>query len=176
MGVKKKFTLKDLDKVIKVTTKVNKAKAKAGPINEWFREKGRNRRIGEAISIDEGENWPKTRKWLAGIEKFPDEDILKYYGEMGVRQLYIYTPKKTGKTAASWSYEIEKKPGSITLYWTNNNIVWHNDEKVSVAVLIQNGHATPKGNWVEARDFMTPALTPVINELNKVLDEEARGK
>lgn len=133
------------------------------------------------VSYSLGNDWKKTKKWMHDLHDFPSDDLLEKYGRMGVAALYEYTPKLTGKTAASWDFEIIRKAHSVELYWINTNLVWHTGpdgvpEKVSVAVLIQNGHATPRGNWVEARDFMTPALTPVIEALNKALDKEAVGR
>lgn len=129
-----------------------------------------------AFHVDTGENWPKTGSWLNSLLDFPSIETLDKYGRMGVESLYEYTPKKTGKTAASWDYEIVKDGKSITLFWTNDNIVWQDNEKVSVAVLIQNGHATPLGNWIPGRDYITPALEPVIKKLNEELSKEAIGR
>lgn len=135
--------------------------------------------MGKNYSL--GDDWSATRKWAKEISNFPSDEILAEYGRKGVQALYEYTPKRTGKTAASWRFEIIRYPHSVELYWTNSNLTWHRGENgipelVSVAVLIQNGHATPRGNWVEARDFITPALTPVIQQLNKALDKEAVGR
>lgn len=136
----------------------------------------RNKARAISTGIDEGDNWPKTRKWAADISDFPSEKTLTRFAIMGVNALYEQTPKRTGKTAASWSYEITRDRDGVAIYWRNNNLVWQGDEKVSVAVLIQNGHATPRGNWVEGRDFIGPALKPVIKKLNKALDKEAEGR
>lgn len=134
-----------------------------------------------AGSYDLGKDWKATKKWAKDLKDFPSDEILIEYGRKGVAALYEYTPKLTGKTAASWNFEIIRKAHSVEIYWTNDNMTWHRGpdhipELVSVAVLIQNGHATPKGNWVEARDFITPALTPIIKQLNKALDKEAVGR
>lgn len=171
-----KDAIKKIDQANKIAKTGVDIKGVFGKPAEWLREKRRNDKIGRNTCIDIGEDWTKTGAWLASMVEFPKDETLEYFGMLGVQQLYEYTPKRTGKTAESWSYEIEKKPGSITLYWNNSNLVWQDNEKVSVAVLIQNGHATPKGNWVEGRDYITPALEPVIKKLNEVLSEEARGK
>ena len=128
------------------------------------------------IVVDTGKDWTKTGKWLRGLQKdFPSTALLQRFGQMGVESLYEYTPKRTGKTAASWNYEIVHEQDGIVLYWTNSNIVWQDNEKVSVAVLIQNGHATPRGNWVAGRDYITPALEPVLKKMNEELSKEALG-
>ena len=61
-------------------------------------------------------------------------------------------------------------------YWTNDNIVYQGEEKISVAAIIVNGHATLSGKWIEGRDYITPALEPVIKYLNEELTREAMGR
>jgi hypothetical protein len=75
-----------------------------------------------------------------------------------------YTPKDTGLTAASWNYEIEedKKAGTIKLSFTNSNIV---DEWCNIAIILQYGHATGNGGWVEGVDYINPALKPIFDKL-----------
>lgn len=135
------------------------------------------------VKVDAGSNWPKTGKWLANLkDDFPPDKLLREYGRLGVESLKIYTPKKTGKTSESWDYDIVRDKKGVTLYWTNSNMVYspvdnaYIEQRVSVAVLIQNGHATIRGNWVEGRDYITPALEPVIAKLNKELKREARAR
>lgn len=81
------------------------------------------------------------------------------------------TPKDTGLTASSWNYEIEenKKAKTIVLRFTNSNVV---DDWANVAVLIQYGHATRSGTWVEGIDYINPALGPIFDDLaNEVWGE-----
>lgn len=74
------------------------------------------------------------------------------------------TPKDTGKTALSWNYEIveDKEKGLITLTFTNSNVV---DDWCNVAIMLQYGHATRNGGWVEGIDYINPALKPVFDKL-----------
>lgn len=83
---------------------------------------------------------------------------------MGVVALQANTPKDTGLTADSWNYEIEenKKKGTITLRFTNSNVV---DDWCNVAVMIQYGHATRSGTWVEGIDYINPSLGPIFEKL-----------
>ena len=88
--------------------------------------------------------------------------ILDKYGKRGVEALAEATPKDTGLTANSWSYKIENRPGhsaSITFY--NSNI--HNG--VPIAVILQYGHGTKNGGWVEGRDYINPAIQPIFDEI-----------
>lgn len=89
--------------------------------------------------------------------------ILEKYGKLGVNALREATPKDTGKTADSWSYEIvEEENGDMKIVWHNNNIAngW-----VPVAILLQYGHATGNGGYVQGRDYINPAIDSIFNNL-----------
>lgn len=75
-----------------------------------------------------------------------------------------YTPKDTGLTAASWEYEIieDKKAGLITLRFNNYNVV---DDWCNIAIMLQYGHATRNGGWVEGIDYINPALEPIFKQI-----------
>lgn len=96
-------------------------------------------------------------------------NILHKYGEAGVRALTSATPYDTGRTMSSWSYHVEDN----TVYWTNSNIP--NGARVSVAILIQYGHATGTGGYVSGIDFINPAMRPIFDEIVRKLDEEVRS-
>ena len=82
-------------------------------------------------------------------------------GEEGVQALAKATPKDTGKTASSWYYTIEEKPGVITITWNNSNIVNH----VPIAIILQYGHATRNGGWVEGTDYINPVTKEIFDKL-----------
>jgi hypothetical protein len=86
---------------------------------------------------------------------------LKKYGEDGVKALADATPKDSGKTAASWSYEVEKSKGSYTIAWTNSNI----NDGVPIAVILQYGHGTRNGGYVQGRDYINPAIRPIFDQI-----------
>lgn len=96
--------------------------------------------------------------------------VLNKYGRIGVEALASATPVDTGKTASSWGYEIKyNSDGSISIIWTNSNIV---DGYANVAVLIQYGHATKNGGFVEGIDYINPAMKPIFEQLAKDALEE----
>lgn len=81
--------------------------------------------------------------------------------EEGVRALEAATPRDTGLTAGSWSYEIVKAGDGIKINWLNDNV----NQGHVIAVLIRYGHGTRNGGYVPARDFITPALTPIFDKI-----------
>ena len=109
-------------------------------------------------------NFSRTMKFLNHILRKDYMNLLNKYGHEGVLRLIEYTPKDTGTTALSWNYEIEedKKAGTITLRFTNSNIV---DDWCNIAIILQYGHATRNGSWVEGVDYINPALKPIFDQL-----------
>ena len=91
---------------------------------------------------------------LAGIERVAQE---------GVEALQSATPQRTGTTANSWSYEIEDNEGELVVYWSNDNIV----DGVNIAVILQYGHATGTGGYVEGIDYIKPALEPIFDTITE---------
>lgn len=87
--------------------------------------------------------------------------ILSKYGQKGVVALSAATPVDTGQTAASWGYEIKEDKGSVSVIWNNRNVV----KGVNIAIILQYGHGTRTGGWVQGRDYINPALQPIFDEL-----------
>ena len=86
---------------------------------------------------------------------------LDKYGRAGVEALSNATPKDTGQTASSWYYEIKRSNGSVSIQFKNSNI----HEGVPIAVILQYGHGTGTGGWVEGRDYSNPAIQPIFDEI-----------
>ena len=87
--------------------------------------------------------------------------ILRMYGEKGVSALASATPVDTGKTAESWQYKIEQMKGSIRIYWTNTNV----NNGVPIAIILQTGHGTGTGGYVQGRDYINPAIRPIFDNI-----------
>ena len=107
-------------------------------------------------------NFNKTESILEKILNMFYLGRLDYYGELGVSALKSVTPKDTGKTAASWDYEIARGDGKVSIYWTNGNL---DSNSMPVAVILQYGHATRNGGWVEGIDYINPAMKPVFQKI-----------
>jgi hypothetical protein len=86
---------------------------------------------------------------------------LDKYGQAGVDALSSATPVDSGKTASSWYYEIKRQNGRVSINFCNSNI----NEGVPIAIVIQLGHATGNGGWVEGRDYINPAIRPIFDEI-----------
>ena len=95
-------------------------------------------------------------------------DILNRFGQNGLESLKEVTPKRTGKTARSWSYKVSAKDGSYTLSFQNDNLF----KGVPIVVLLVYGHATPSGRWIEGRDFIAPVIDPLFKELQDQIRKE----
>lgn len=94
--------------------------------------------------------------------------LLNEYGKQGVELLRDATPVDTGKTATGWDYEIEVNSQGVSLYWVNNNV----NEGVPIAILIQYGHATRSGSYVQGVDYINPALRPLFESMATKLWKE----
>lgn len=111
-----------------------------------------------------------TRFFERAKEAFHAGDLNKY-GRAGVEALMSATPVDTGLTANSWYYEIENKDGVAKLSFHNSNI----QNGVPIAIILQYGHATGTGGWVEGRDYINPAIQPIFDQIVADMRKEVRG-
>lgn len=86
---------------------------------------------------------------------------LDRYGREGVAALASATPVDTGRTASSWSYRIERNNGTTVISFLNSNI----QNGVPIAVILQYGHGTNNGGWVQGRDYINPAIRPIFDRI-----------
>lgn len=106
-------------------------------------------------------DFKKTEKFLNGARVFNIRPLLKRYGETGVRALAAATPKDTGELASSWGYEIQTDRTSARVIWTNSKIV----DGVPIAIILQYGHGTRGGGYVQGRDYINPAMRNIFDQL-----------
>lgn len=123
------------------------------------------------VSFKQKGDFKNLTTYLTRVKDTFDINILDKYGKAGVAALASATPVDTGKTASSWSYQITRKNGRISLSFHNSNV----QNGVPIAVIIQYGHATRNGGWVEGRDYINPALRPIFEQIaNEVWKEVTR--
>lgn len=106
-------------------------------------------------------NFNHTEKFLKKVSLKQFFRNLERYAQKGVDALASATPIDSGKTASSWNYEIRTGRNSVEIYWTNSNI----NKGVNIAVIIQYGHGTRNGGYVQGRDYINPAMRPIFDEI-----------
>lgn len=106
-------------------------------------------------------DFQKTKKYLTEIRRPVKYEVLNRFGRMGVDALMANTPIDSGETARAWGYEIEEKGNQISLVFTNSNV----NDGVQIAVIIQYGHGTGTGGWVEGRDYINPVIQPLFDQM-----------
>ena len=113
------------------------------------------------ISFRHQGDFSKLTSFLEKAKQAVKIGDLDKYGREGVNALESVTPVDTGLTAKSWSYKIENKSGSVTLSFHNSNI----QNGVPIAIILQYGHGTRNGGWVEGRDYINPAIQPIFDKI-----------
>lgn len=113
------------------------------------------------ISFRSKGDFSKTTRFLEKAKEAVHLGELDKYGRKGVAALESATPVDTGLTAHSWYYEITNKNGTATISFYNSNI----QNGVPIAVILQYGHATRNGGWVQGRDYINPAIQPIFDEI-----------
>lgn len=113
-------------------------------------------------------NFSKTEKFLRRATTMDYRSVLEKYAQEGVAALAAATPVESGLTASSWDYEIRVSRGSYSIAWTNSNI----NDGVPIAVILQYGHGTRNGGWVEGRDYINPAIQPIFDKIANELWRE----
>ena len=108
-------------------------------------------------------DFSKATNYLERVRQASRLKILNKYGRLGVDALSSATPVDTGRTASSWYYKIETTGTSATIMFCNSNI----NKGVPIAIILQTGHGTRNGGWVQGRDYINPAIQPVFDELVK---------
>lgn len=119
------------------------------------------------ISFTHKGDFSKTTRFLNRAKAFDPSKILDKYGREGVAALSSATPIESGTTANSWYYEIERSKESATITFLNSHV----NKGVLIAIILQYGHGTGTGGWVQGRDYINPAIQPIFD---KIADEAWR--
>ena len=106
-------------------------------------------------------NFNRTERFLNRLRGAKYLNILERYGQEGVRALSSATPVDSGKTANSWTYKIERTPSRTIISWLNTNV----HEGANIAILLQYGHGTGTGGFVQGRDYINPAMQPIFDTI-----------
>lgn len=106
-------------------------------------------------------NFKNTDKFLKKASNQNYSKILNRYGKEGVAALSSATPVDSGKTSSSWDYEIHQSKTKFSICWTNSNVV----NGVPIAIILQYGHGTNNGGYVQGQDYINPALKPIFDKI-----------
>lgn len=124
------------------------------------------------IKFKQKGDFSKTINFLKNVSHSTYLKNLDKYGQRGVDALMSSTPIDTGNTARSWYYEIIEGKDSITIQFCNSNI----QNGILIAIILQYGHGTGTGGWVEGRDYINPAIQPIFDEIaNKAWKEVTKS-
>ena len=113
------------------------------------------------ITFRQKGDFSKLNNFLEKIKEVVKVGDLDQYGQEVVEALMAATPKDSGLTASSWYYEIVRTEGSTSIQFKNSNI----NKGVPIAVILQYGHGTRNGGWVEGRDYINPAIQPIFDKI-----------
>lgn len=113
------------------------------------------------ISFKHTGDFSKTTKFLERAKRGDYLKVLDKYGKEGVKALSSATPVDSGTTASSWSYKIEKGNGSAKISFLNSNV----NKGVPIAIILQYGHGTRNGGYVQGRDYINPAIQPIFDRI-----------
>ena len=117
-------------------------------------------------------DFAKLNRYLERMREVAKIGDLDKYGKEGVSALSAATPIDTGKTANSWSYKITRQNGSVSIDFYNSNF----SNGVPIAIILQYGHATNNGGWVQGRDYINPAIQPIFDKIAKNAWKEVTEK
>lgn len=113
------------------------------------------------ITFRQRGDFSKFTNYLERLKEVAKKSDLDKYGREGVAALSSATPVRTGATANSWYYEINHQNGSVSISFYNSNI----NKGVPIAIILQYGHGTRNGGWVQGRDYINPAIQPVFDRI-----------
>ena len=116
-------------------------------------------------------DFKKVNSFFERLLELGNLGFLDKYGRMGVEALQNFTPVDTGLLASSWRYDIEREKGSVRLVWYNSDI----EGGYNVALLVQYGHGTRNGGWVEGVDFINPAMAPIFQNILQEITKEVNA-
>ena len=113
------------------------------------------------ISFRQKGDFSKLTRFLEKAKNAVHIGILDKYGREGVAALASATPLDSGKTAISWYYEVQHGEGTASINFYNSNV----NKGVPIAIILQYGHGTGTGGWVQGRDYINPAIQPIFDKI-----------
>ena len=115
------------------------------------------------VSFTQKGDFSKTLSFLNKAANGVPTSILDQYGKEGVAALSEATPKDSGLTANSWTYKTRSSGGVTSISWYNTNVV----NGVPIAIILQYGHGTQNGGWIEGQNYINPAIKPIFDKIQE---------
>ena len=113
------------------------------------------------ISFRQKGEFSKLSRYFERVKEAAKISVLDKYGQEGVAALASATPVDSGQTANSWYYEIKRQNGSVSIVFNNSHV----NKGVPIAIILQYGHGTGTGGWVQGRDYINPAIRPIFDRI-----------
>lgn|SRR5690349_22918515 len=113
------------------------------------------------LSLSSNGSFDETARFLERLSRLNIDSVIAQQAQKGVQALMAATPKDSGLSASSWGYTIEKTQSSVTIHWTNSDI----ENGFPVALMIQYGHGTGTGGYVQGIDYINPAMRPIFDQI-----------
>lgn len=113
------------------------------------------------VKFEVSGGFTKTERFLNRMKHREYLNVLDEFGREGVQALRNATPVESGLTAESWDYEIKRTRDYTEIVWTNSNI----NNGVPIAIILQYGHGTGTGGYVQGRDYINPAIQPIFDKI-----------
>ena len=113
------------------------------------------------ITVKQRGDFHHAENFFQRVKNLNIKAKLAKYGREGIEALEAATPRRTGKTASSWEYEIVENTSSLSIIWRNTNV----NRGVNIALILQMGHGTRNGGYVKGVDYINPALQPVFDAI-----------
>lgn len=103
----------------------------------------------------------RTEDFLRKLGKGDIYKTLDAEARKGVIALASAVPKDSGLVADSWDYSIERSGSSVTIKWLNTDV----ENGFPVAIMLQYGHGTGTGGYVQGVDYINPAMKPIFDSI-----------
>lgn len=113
------------------------------------------------ISFTHSGSFKNTESFLYAMQKMDIMSVLHKYGAQGVQALSTFTPIDSGRAAASWSYQVGRRGSTYFIDWSNSDI----ENGFPVVIMLQYGHGTGNGGFVQGHDFINPAIRPIFDQI-----------
>jgi hypothetical protein len=121
------------------------------------------------VSISASGDFNRIEKWLAKLSTGSMYKNLDSFAREGVQALASATPVDSGVSAASWDYEIQYTHGGVVIWWTNSHV---DAQGTPIVIMLQTGHGTGTGGYVQGRDFINPAIQPIFDQIQQRVFKE----